>query len=61
VKVIDPGHQYELDNLDTPDEPCDRSRYCVQILTFVKRVGEKYPETKRRLTPGRHLRRCCGR
>lgn len=32
--VIDPGHEYELDQLDSSDE---------QILTFVKRQGPKYP------------------
>jgi hypothetical protein len=34
VKVLEPGHLYELDNLDGPG---------VQVLRFVKRVGEKYP------------------
>ncbi len=34
MKVIDPGHKYELDCLDSPDP---------FILHFVKREGEKYP------------------
>ncbi len=34
MNVIDPGHEYALDSLDG-DFP--------QMLTFVKREGEKYP------------------
>lgn len=37
MKVIDPGHMYELDNLDAgPANPTSR-------LKFVKREGDKYP------------------
>ncbi len=34
MKIIDAGHQYELDCLDGPDK---------QLLTFVKRMGDKFP------------------
>lgn len=34
MKVIDPGHQYELAHLDGDG---------VEVLTFVKREGEGYP------------------
>lgn len=34
MKVIDPGHKYELANLDGDG---------VQVVAFVKREGEKYP------------------
>ena len=39
MKVLDPGHVYELAQLDR--ESYDR--YPVAHLTFVKRVGEGYP------------------
>lgn len=35
MKVIDPGHKYELSTLDGDDSPV--------VLTFVKRVGANYP------------------
>lgn len=35
MKIIDPGHDYELDSLDGPFP---------QRLVFVKREGAKYPE-----------------
>src|SRR5438552_14576746 len=36
MKVLDPGHKYELDNLD--------SKYNLKtLLIFVKREGDKYP------------------
>lgn len=38
VKVLDPGHAYELDHLDS-DQPW---RTC-ETLCFVKRVGSKFP------------------
>ncbi len=34
MRVIDPGHTYELDNLDGPGKT---------ILSFVKREGEGFP------------------
>lgn len=47
MKVIDPGHSYELDEYDTPsnqlkivDAEDFKSR---QSLTFVKRSGPKHP------------------
>lgn len=40
MRVIYPGHTYELDHLDvgTADINCDPT-----ILRFVKRIGEKFP------------------
>lgn len=38
MRVIDPGHQYFLSQLDQPE-----TTYAEQILTFVKREGEGYP------------------
>jgi hypothetical protein len=35
MTIIDPGHIFELEQLDTPIFP--------QRLTFVKRMGDKYP------------------
>lgn len=37
MKVIDPGHTYALNVLDGPSP---------LILTFVKRIGDKYPGNK---------------
>lgn len=37
MRVIDNGHRYSLDHLDTNGHPRE------QTLTFVKRVGEEYP------------------
>lgn len=34
MKILDPGHKYELDHLDGTTK---------QILTFVKREGDNYP------------------
>lgn len=39
MKVIDPGHVYQLQSLDTLPMVEDQD----VILTFVKRVGKKYP------------------
>lgn len=37
MKVLDPGHRYELDHLDSEHGfTCER-------LQFVKRIGEKFP------------------
>lgn len=36
-KIIDPGHKYQLNHLDGDDW---------EILTFVKREGDKYPGNK---------------
>lgn len=36
MRVVDPGHYYELANLDAPPRSC-------WTLRFVKRVGAKYP------------------
>lgn len=41
MKVLDPGHVYGLANLDLPEEGVLRRRHIG--LTFVKRVGDKYP------------------
>lgn len=41
MKVLDPGHLYELANLDT-DDPGNR----VERVRFVKRIGEKFPGNK---------------
>jgi hypothetical protein len=41
MKVLDPGHLYELTNLDT-DQPGNR----VERACFVKRIGDKYPGNK---------------
>lgn len=38
MKVLDPGHLYELANLDTHD-PGNR----VERIQFVKRIGDKFP------------------
>lgn len=38
MKEVDPGHVYELDNLDDPDHEVPKV-----LLYFVKREGEKYP------------------
>ncbi len=38
MNVLDPGHVYELDNLDDPDGEVPRV-----LLYFVKREGERYP------------------
>jgi hypothetical protein len=38
VKVHDPGHVYELENLDDPDNKFPRV-----VLCFVKREGDGYP------------------
>lgn len=38
MRVIDPGHVYSLDLLDTTEHFSK-----AQVLTFVKREGEKYP------------------
>ena len=40
MKVIDPGHLYELYQLDQPDDGHEDDP---QILMFVKRVGPEYP------------------
>lgn len=40
MKEIDPGHEFELDYLDTADE---KTMAQVGRLRFVKRVGPKYP------------------
>lgn len=39
MKVLDPGHSYELDRLDVNSALFDTA----QIIDFVKRIGEKYP------------------
>ena len=36
MRVLDPGHRYEMDELDKDDS-------LTAILQFVKREGEKYP------------------
>jgi hypothetical protein len=38
MRVVDPGHVYELQALDMLDEDS-----CLPPLVFVKREGEKYP------------------
>jgi hypothetical protein len=38
MKVHDPGHVYELDNLDDPD-----GKFPKVVLCFVKREGDGYP------------------
>lgn len=38
MKILDPGHLYELDNLDAPGPSLQTA-----TLRFVKRVGDKYP------------------
>lgn len=40
MKVIDPGHLYQLDILDAPTP---LRRLAGQQLRFVRRVGEKFP------------------
>lgn len=40
MKVLDPGHRYALDQLDTDKYP-KPSEHC--ILRFVKRIGDKFP------------------
>lgn len=45
MKVIDPGHYYELANLDAPPGSC-------WALRFVKRVGDKYPGNEPPSYPG---------
>lgn len=44
MRVIDPGHCYELDSLDGDGH--------VQRLRFVKRVGDKYPGNQPPAYPG---------
>lgn len=38
MKILDPGHVYELDNLDDPDNEAPKN-----LLYFVKREGSDYP------------------
>lgn len=47
MKRIDPGHMFELLTLDGPDRP--------QYLTFVKRLGDKYPGNKPPAYPGTNM------
>lgn len=39
MKVLDPEHSYDLDNLDVNPEITAST----QTIDFVKRIGEKYP------------------
>lgn len=41
MRVLDPGHYYELRSLDDPRQ--DEQVHHVRYLQFVKRGGEKYP------------------
>lgn len=46
MRVIDPGHLYELENLDgSPRDP-------LSLLRFVKRIGEKFPGNEGQGYPG---------
>lgn len=49
MRVIDPGHEYELDHLD---EQHSRTMSQVGRLKFVKRLGEKYPGNQPPAHPG---------
>jgi hypothetical protein len=40
MKILDAGHRYELECLDTPNDGV------VETLTFVKREGDGYPGNK---------------
>ena len=50
MKVIEPGHIYQLQSLDG-------SPY--ELLTFVKRIGEKYPGNKGAAHPGTTIQEVC--
>lgn len=56
MREIDPGHMYELDQLDRPDE----DKLAPQFLKFVKRdtPPEKYPGNEGHY-PGTTIQECC--